>query len=189
MSANNTGFMNSMRRVIYRNPKTGAFYIKTAKGLKRYDPKARFRVVKSTGNAVRLTRNTVTNAPRKIRPKRVLANKNNKPNYGVMRVLNKMPTKSMRKIRSNYGTIRNMILSPGGTTMFKGKTAMTKALKKRAGQAPRKNASQNLINSGFNPRIVRQVLAKMKASGKSKNTYSKTTGKLKGQGPRGAFRK
>jgi hypothetical protein len=186
---NSTGFANVKRRVIYRNPKTGAFFVKTAEGLKRYNPTAKFRMT-NNGKTMRITMNTRNNVPNKIRPARVrvseadakrraqLRRANNRPNYGVMRILGGLRP-SMRKIRSNYGKSRNMILSPGGTTFFKGKTAATRALKKRAGQPPRRNASQNLINAGFNPKFVRQVLAKMKASGKSKNAYSKTTGKLR----------
>lgn len=186
---NSTGFANVKRRVIYRNPKTGAFFVKTAEGLRKYSPTARFRLT-NNGKTIRLTMNTRNNAPNKIRPARARISAadakkraqqraaNNRANYGVMRILGGLRP-SMRKIRSNYGKSRNMILSPGGTTFFKGKTAATRALKKRAGQPARRNASQNLINAGFNPRIVRQVLAKMKASGKPKNAYSKTTGKVK----------
>lgn len=186
---NSTGFANSKRRVIYRNPKTGAFFVKTAEGLKRYNPTAKFRMT-NNGKTIRLTMNTRTNAPNKIRPARVRISAadakkraqqrkaNNQANYGIMRIFGGLRP-SMRKIRSNYGKSRNMILSPGGTSFFKGKTAAARALKKRAGQPARRNASQNLINAGFNPRIVRQVLAKMKASGKPKTAYSKTTGRVR----------
>ena len=186
---NSTGFANVKRRVIYRNPKTGAFFVKTAEGMKRYNPTARFRMT-NNGKAMRITMNTRNNVPNKIRPARARVSAadakkraqqrraNNRPNYGIMRIMEGLRP-SMRKIRSNYGKTRNMILSPGGTSFFKGRTAATRALKKRANQPPRINAAQNLINAGFNPRIVRQVLSKMKASGKSRNAYSKTTGKVK----------
>ena len=189
---NSTGFANVKRRVIYRNPKTGAFFVKTAEGMKKYSPTARFRMT-NNGKALRITMNTRNNVPNKIRPARVRVSaadakkrmQQRRANKAEVRrgaaMLNRMvkgARPSMRKIRTNYGSVRNLILSPGGTTMFKGKSAATRAMKKRAGNAKPRNAAQNLINSGFNPAVVRQVLAKMKASGKSKNAYALKTGKL-----------
>ena len=190
---NNTGFANVKRRVIYRNPKTGAFFVKTAEGMKKYSPTARFRLT-NNGKALRITMNTRNNVPNKIRPARVRVSAADAKKKAQQRRANKAEVRrgaamlnrmvkgarpSVRKIRSNYGSIRNLILSPGGTTMFKGKSAATMAMKKRPGNAKPRNAAQNLINSGFNPRIVRQVLAKMKASGKPKSAYSMTTGMVK----------
>jgi hypothetical protein len=190
---NSTGFANVKRRVIYRNPKTGAFFVKTAEGLKKYSPTARFRMT-NNGKALRITMNTRNNVPNKIRPARVRISAADAKKRAQQRRANKAEVRrgasildrmmrglrpSTRKVRSNYGKARNLILSPGGSTLFKGKSAATMAMKKRAMGAKPRNASQNLINAGFNPRIVRQVLAKMKASGKPKTAYSKTTGKVK----------
>ena len=190
---NSTGFSNVKRRVIYRNPKTGAFYVKTAEGLKKYSPTARFRVT-NNGKALRITMNTRNNVPNKIRPARVRISAADAKKKAAQRRANKAEVRrgasilnrmvrgvrpSTRKIRTNYGKVRNMIMSPGGTSLFKGKTAATRAMKKRSGNAKPRNAAQSLVNVGFSPKIVRQVLAKMKASGKAKSAYNKTTGKVK----------
>ncbi len=190
---NSTGFANVKRRVIYRNPKTGAFFVKTAEGLKKYNPTARFRMT-NNGKALRITMNTRNNVPNKIRPARVRISAANTKKRAQQRRVNKAEVRrgafmlnrttrglrpSFRKVRTNFGTVRNLILSPGGSTMFRGKSAATRALKKRGNNAKPRNAAQNLINTGFNPKVVRQVLAKMKASGKPKNAYSKTKGTLK----------
>jgi hypothetical protein len=190
LSKDATGYANVKRRVIYRNPKTGAFYIKTAAGMRKYSPTARFRMT-NNGKAVRITMNTRNKVPMKLRPARArisaadakkkaaqrLANK--RANYGVMRILaNARP--SIRKIRSDFGKLRNLIASPGGTT-YKGKSAMTRAHKKRMGPGKPKtlmNIRANLMNKGFNPKAAVKV-APMIKRGMSPSRYSKTTGRVK----------
>ena len=190
LSKDATGYANVKRRVIYRNPKTGAFYVKTTAGMKKYSPTARFRMT-NNGKAVRITMNTRNKVPMKLRPARArisaadakkkaaqrLANK--RANYGVMRILaNARP--SIRKIRSDFGKLRNLIASPGGTT-YKGKSAMTRAHKKRMGPGKPKtlmNIRANLMNKGFNPKAAVKV-APMIKRGMSPSRYSKTTGRVK----------
>jgi len=185
-----TGYANAKRRVIYRNPKTGAFYVKTAQGIKKYSPIARFRMT-SNGKAVRITSNTRNKVPIKVRPaaarisaadarKRAAQRAaNKKANYGIMRIFASVQP-SIRKIRSDIGKARNLIASPGGAT-YRGKSAMTLAHKKRAGANKPKslmNIRANLVNKGFNPRAAAKV-APMIKMGMSPSRYSKTTGKVK----------
>ena len=188
---NSTGYANAKRRVIYRSPKSGAYYVKTSDGLKKYSPIARFRM--TNDNAVRITSVTRNNVPLKVRParaaitseeakKRVARREANKrSNYGIMRIFaNARP--GIRKIRTNLGKARNLITSPGGTK-YKGKTAMTRAQKKRktvAKPAAVKNVSirANLIRRGYNPKVVGKVAALVKR-GMNANRYSKVTGKPK----------
>ena len=188
---NSTGYANVKRRVIYRNPKTGAFFVKTAQGMKKYSPVARFRVLKNGNAPVRITMNTRTNVPNKIRPararisaadtkKRMAQRKaNREANYGIMRIFaNARP--GVRKIRSNFGKARGLVASPGGTS-YKGKAAMTRAHKKRMGPGKPKtlmNIRANLVNKGFNPKAAAKV-APMIKRGMSPSRYSKTTGKVK----------
>lgn len=190
LSKDATGYANVKRRVIYRNPKTGAFYVKTAQGMKRYNPTARFRMT-NNGKTVRITMNTRNKVPNKLRPararisaadakKRAAQRKANKrANYGIMRIF-EGARPSIRKIRSNFGKARNLIASPGGTT-YRGKSAMTLAHKKRAGAKKPKtlmNIRANLVNKGFNPKAAARV-APMIMRGMSPSRYSKTTGKVK----------
>ena len=42
-----------------------------------------------------------------------------------------------------------------------------------------RKSEQNLINDGFQPKVVRKVLSKMKQYKRPSYAYSKTTGKLK----------
>ena len=188
---NSTGYANVKRRVIYRNPKTGAFFVKTAQGMKKYSPVARFRVLKNGNAPVRVTMNTRTNVPIKIRPararisaadtkKRAAQRKANKQaNYGIMRIFaNARP--GVRKIRSNFGKTRALVASPGGTS-YKGKAAMSRIHKKRMGPGKPKtlmNIRANLMNKGFNPRAAARV-APMIKRGMAPSRYSKTTGKVK----------
>lgn len=192
LSPNATGYANMKRRVIYRNPKTGAFFVKTATGMKRYNPKARFRMT-NNGNTVRITMNTRNKVPNKLRPARVRISAadakkraaqrkaNKKANYGIMRIF-EGARPSVRKIRTNFGKARNLVASPGGS-VYKGKSAMTLAHKKRAGANKPKpktlnNIRANLVNKGFNPKAAAKV-APMIMRGKSPSRYSKTTGKVK----------
>ena len=159
---NSTGFANVKRRVIYRNAKTGAFFVKTAEGLKKYSPTARFRMT-NNGKAMRITMNTRNNVPNKIRParvrisaddakKRAQLQKNRKNVKGALALIKRQNIgikPSTRQIRSNFGTMRNLILSPGGSTIFKGKAAATRALKKRKGNVKPKPKSKVKTNSAM----------------------------------------
>ena len=181
---NSTGFANVKRRVIYRNPKTGAFFVKTAQGLKKYSPTARFRVA-NNGKSRRITMNTRNSVPNKIRPARarvsvadakkraVSAAANKRHNYGIMRIFaNARP--SIRKMRTNLGKARALVMSPGGTK-YKGKTALARAQKKRGAAV---NVRANLVRRGYNPKVAGKVAALVKR-GMNANRYSKVTGKPK----------
>jgi len=141
---NSTGFANVKRRVIYRNPKTGAFFVKTAEGMKKYNPTARFRMT-NTGKSIRVTMNTRNNVPNKIRPARVRITAADAKKRVQQRRANKAEVRrgaatlnrimrgakpSARKIRTNFGKIRAFITSPGGTS-YKGKSAMSRTRKSK----------------------------------------------------------
>ena len=161
-----TGYANSKRRVIYRNPRTGAFYVKTAKGMRRYSPTASFRMTNNR-KAVRITANTRNKIPMKIRPSaaRILAadakkraeqrNANKKANYDITRVFEAVRP-GIRKIRSDFGKARNLIASPG-STIYRGKTAMQRLRVSTSKPRTLNNIRANLVNKGFNPRAAARV--------------------------------
>lgn len=99
----------------------GKPFVVTAAGKRQYKPVVR-KMTLNNGSTRNVQRRNLKNIPNAIRPKR-------KPKVVV------------RKPRSNKGTVRSLVASPGGT-VYKGMTSLVRAIRER-------NAAANKITNAI----------------------------------------
>lgn len=158
-----TGYANSKRRVIFTSA-AGKPYVRTEKGEKSYQPKAKF-AMNSNGSTRVIQKANLNKVPSAIRPKRA-------------------PAKAPAKKAPNAFKGAKKAASPSKRTPAK-TVRVTPAKKASPSMA---NTRAYLMNRGYTKRAAAKVAPLVK-KGMPSSRYSKTTGMVKGRGPRGAYRK
>ena len=156
-----TGYANSKRRVIFTSA-GGKPYARTNAGKKVYQPKAKFAL--NNNGSTRVIKKAALNAvPFAIRPKRAPAKSPAKKPANVFKAVKKAASPSKK---SPAKTVRKTVRKVSPTIA---------------------NVRVNLARRGYTKKAAAKVAPLVK-KGMSSNRYSKTTGMVKGRGPRRAFR-
>lgn len=150
-----TGYANSKRRVIFTSA-AGKPYVRTEKGEKSYQPKAKF-AMNSNGSTRVIQKANLNKVPAAIRPKRA-------------------PAKAPAKKAPNAFKGAKKAASPSKSTPSK-TVRMTPAKKASPSMA---NTRAYLMNRGYTKRAAAKV-APMVKKGMPSSRYSKTTGMVKGK--------
>jgi len=210
-----TGYANSKRRVIFTSP-GGKAYSRTPAGKKVYAPKAKF-ALNNNGSTRVIQKASLSAVPNSIRPKRAPAKSPAKKPGNVFKAMKKAASPSKRSpAKTVRKTVRLAGLpvapsgrareGPGagytekganGTIMRRsGRVRLRKpntVVKRSPAKTVRKvsptiaNVRANLARRGYTKKAAAKVAPLVK-KGMSSNRYSKTTGMVKGRGPRGAYR-
>ena len=156
-----TGYANSKRRVIFTSA-GGKPYARTTAGKKVYQPKAKF-ALNNNGSTRVIKKANLNKIPSSIRPKRAPAKSPAKKPANAFKAVKKASSPSKK---SPAKTVRKTVRKVSPTIA---------------------NVRVNLARRGYTKKAAAKVAPLVK-KGMSSNRYSKTTGMVKGRGPRRAFR-
>lgn len=204
-----TGYANSKRRVIFTSP-GGKAYSRTPAGKKVYAPKAKF-ALNNNGSTRVIKKASLSAVPNSIRPKRAPAKSPAKKQANVFKAMKKAASPSKR---SPAKTVRKTVRlaglpvapsgrareGPGAGYTEKGangtimrRSGRVRLRKSSPAKTVRKvsptiaNVRANLARRGYTKKAAAKVAPLVK-KGMPSNRYSKTTGMVKGRGPRRAYR-
>ena len=156
-----TGYANSKRRVIFTSA-GGKPYARTTAGKKVYQPKAKF-ALNNNGSTRVIKKANLNKIPSSIRPKRAPAKSPAKKPANAFKAVKKASSPSKK---SPAKTVRKTVRKVSPTIA---------------------NVRVNLARRGYTKKAAAKVAPLVK-KGMSSNRYSKTTGMVKGRGPRRAYR-
>ena len=172
-----TGYANSKRRVIFTSA-AGKPYVRTEDGKKSYQPKAKF-ALNNNGSTRVIQKANLNKIPTAIRPKRAPAKAPAKKAPNAFKTVKKAASPSKR---TPAKTVRKTVRK---VPARKAPNAPKNANKASPSMA---NTRAYLMNRGYTKKAAAKVAPLVK-QGMPSARYSKTTGMVKGRGPRGAYRK